>query len=90
MICHHQPPKFATAKPRNAPQASNFILIGMVGLRTDPSALAVFAFIGIIYYLLAQQVQQLAVVLMPNQVGWAAVGVGCFRGFVGHGHGGVK
>ena len=39
----------------------------MVGLRTDASAVFTYVGIGVIYYLLAQQVQSLAVIITPNQ-----------------------
>ncbi|KAI8475784.1 MAG: hypothetical protein J3K34DRAFT_517194 [Monoraphidium minutum] len=49
--------------------ANAFLVIGMVGLRTEPGAMFTYAGIGVVYYLLAQQVQALAAIITPNQEG---------------------
>lgn len=49
--------------------ASDLIGVGMIGLRTDPGAVATFCGIGVVYYALAQQVQAFAATVTPNQEG---------------------
>ncbi|GBF91578.1 hypothetical protein Rsub_04318 [Raphidocelis subcapitata] len=46
---------------------SNLVVIGMVGLNTQPSAVFVLCAVSIVFYLLAQQVQSFASIVTPNQ-----------------------
>jgi hypothetical protein len=55
---------------------TDLIAVGMVGMRTDPAALATLVGLSIVFYLLAQQVQSLVVILTPNQEAAFSVSIG--------------
>jgi hypothetical protein len=55
--------------PYPPPKVSTLIAIGMMGLRTDPAAVAALIGVSVIFYMLAQQFQAFAAIITPNQVG---------------------
>jgi hypothetical protein len=64
----HRTPPPPRPLPQPTPKVADLILVGMIGLRTDAAALFTLCALGMLFYLLAQQVQSFAAIVTPNQV----------------------